>query len=90
MTQDNEGQKSANLSMPDILSMSPPIAERHWLRWLADQEPFEGQKAIDAEHFTLAIREWGLNIGTAGEEKSRANLEQRYAAFKATHLTADK
>lgn len=84
----NEPRKPPSFSaetVPDLFAVSPVIAERHWLRWLADQEPFAGQKAIDAEHITLAIRGLQLNDGddVAAKAIAATNLEQRLAAFKA-------
>lgn len=90
MNEVNEGQKSAKDGIPDLFVVSPAFAERQWLRWLADREPFEGELATLAENVTLSIRELGLNLIGNGPEAvalSATNLEQRLAAFKAA-LTA--
>lgn len=74
---------------PDLFAVSPVVAERHWARWIADQEPFTGEKATDAENIVLAIRELQLNANhdPAAHAIAATNLEQRLAAFKAKYLT---
>lgn len=85
MTADNEGQKPATDGIPDLRALTPAMARRAWLRWLADREPFvpDAELARCAAFVTLAINEYELNHGKAAEEVSRKNLAEKIAAFQA-------
>lgn len=93
MSADNEGQKSATNGIPDLTTLPPAKARRVWLNYLADGEFIEGGASVAGAFVTLAINEYELNFGKAGEEISRKNLVDRMTklreAIAAKLVTAD-
>lgn len=76
-------------TVPDLLSMSPALADRAWRRWLADGEPFEGDLGGLAHNVGLAINEWRMEAGRDGEAIARKNLVERLATFWAAYKAND-
>ena len=69
--------------LPDLLALSPKMANRAWMKWLADVYPLNGKMIMPASDVGMAITEWDMNSGKAAEEVSRKNLAERIETLKA-------
>ena len=69
--------------LPDLLALSPKMANRAWMKWLADVYPLNGKLIPAASDVGMAVAEWDLNAGKEAEEVSRKNLAARIETLKA-------
>ena len=69
--------------LPDLLALSPKMANRAWMKWLADVYPLNGKFIPAASDVGMAIAEWGLERGKSNEDGARKNLSARIETLKA-------